>query len=49
LKKCYKLGVNAYVVKPVYFKDFYEAVKQVGIFWASLNELLNNGGSTNEK
>jgi len=49
LKKCYKLGVNAYVVKPVYFKDFYEAVKQVGIFWASLNELPNNGGSTNEK
>lgn len=42
LKKCYELGVNAYVVKPVNFKDFYEAVKQVGIFWAVLNELPNN-------
>jgi CheY-like chemotaxis protein len=39
LKKCYELGVNAYVVKPVDFKDFIEAVKQVGIFWAVINEL----------
>jgi CheY-like chemotaxis protein len=38
LKKCYKLGVNAYVVKPVNFKDFIEAVKHIGIFWAVLNE-----------
>jgi CheY-like chemotaxis protein len=38
LVKCYKLGVNAYVVKPVGFKDFLEAVKQIGIFWALLNE-----------
>jgi len=39
LKKCYELGVNAYVVKPVDFKDFMEAVKHIGIFWAMLNEL----------
>jgi len=38
LKKCYALGVNAYVVKPVDFKDFMDAVKQIGIFWAMLNE-----------
>ncbi|MCF8295447.1 MAG: response regulator [Bacteroidales bacterium] len=38
LLKCYKLGVNAYVVKPVDFKDFVEAVKHIGIFWAMLNE-----------
>lgn len=38
LIKCYKLGVNAYVVKPVDFKDFLNAVKQIGIFWALLNE-----------
>jgi len=38
LIKCYKLGVNAYVVKPFGFKDFLEAVKQIGIFWAILNE-----------
>lgn len=39
LKKCYELGVNAYVVKPVNFKDFMTAVKQLGAFWAILNEL----------
>lgn len=39
LKKCYDLGVNAYVVKPVNFKDFFDAVKQLGIFWAVVNEL----------
>jgi CheY-like chemotaxis protein len=38
LKKCYGLGVNAYVVKPVNFVDFLEAVKHIGIFWAILNE-----------
>ena len=39
LKRCYDLGVNAYVVKPLKFKDFYETVKQLGVFWALLNEL----------
>lgn len=38
LKKCYELGVNAYVVKPVNFKDFFDAVKNLGVFWAVLNE-----------
>lgn len=38
LNECYRLGVNAYVVKPVKFEDFFEAVKTVGIFWAMLNE-----------
>ena len=38
LRKCYDLGVNAYVVKPVNFNDFLEAVKHIGIFWAILNE-----------
>lgn len=38
LEQCYKLGVNAYVVKPVKFEDFFAAVKTVGIFWAMLNE-----------
>lgn len=39
LKKCYELGVNAYVVKPVNFKDFLDAVKHIGVFWALINEL----------
>jgi hypothetical protein len=34
----YKLGVNAYVVKPVDFEDFMSAVKQLGAFWAIINE-----------
>ena len=34
----YKLGVNAYVVKPVDFHQFVEAIKQVGAFWAVVNE-----------
>lgn len=38
LKKCYALGANAYVVKPVGFAEFMEAVKNIGIFWAVLNE-----------
>lgn len=39
LNACYDLNINAYVVKPVKFQDFVEAVKQVGAFWAVLNEL----------
>lgn len=38
LEECYRIGVNAYVVKPVHFDDFISAVRQVGVFWALLNE-----------
>lgn len=34
----YRLGVNAYVVKPVAFADFMDAAKYLGLFWAVLNE-----------
>ena len=34
----YKLGVNAYVVKPVDFYEFVNAVKELGVFWALINE-----------
>ena len=34
----YSLGTNAYVVKPVEFHQFVEAVKQLGAFWALINE-----------
>jgi CheY-like chemotaxis protein len=37
LQECYRLGVNAYVVKPVRFAEFVEAVKQTGVFWALVN------------
>jgi CheY-like chemotaxis protein len=38
LLRSYHLGVNAYVVKPVDFQGFVEAMKQLGAFWAVLNE-----------
>src|SRR5262252_7014824 len=34
----YKMGVNAYVVKPVDFHEFVNAIKELGIFWAIINE-----------
>lgn len=36
--KSYELGVNAYVVKPVDFKQFVAAIADLGVFWAVLNE-----------
>jgi CheY-like chemotaxis protein len=38
LLRSYHLGTNAYVVKPMSFKDFVEAVKEVGLFWAVINQ-----------
>jgi DNA-binding response OmpR family regulator len=38
LVNSYKLGVNGYVVKPVDFHQFVNAVKELGIFWAVINE-----------
>ena len=38
LAEAYELGVNAYVVKPVDFQDFIKAVKELGVFWAAINE-----------
>jgi CheY-like chemotaxis protein len=34
----YQLGVNAYVVKPVDFHEFVNAIKELGVFWAIVNE-----------
>ncbi|WP_298955048.1 response regulator [uncultured Methylobacterium sp.] len=38
LVRSYQLGVNAFVVKPVGFKEFFEAIQDLGVFWAVLNE-----------
>ena len=38
LQKSYELGVNAYVVKPVDFHDFVDAVQEIGVFWVVTNE-----------
>jgi CheY-like chemotaxis protein len=39
VEECYRLGANAYVVKPVDFTQFADAVKTIDKFWAVLNEL----------
>jgi len=36
--KSYMLGINAYVVKPVEFEKFFEAVEELGLFWVLINE-----------
>ncbi len=38
LLQSYKTGANAYVVKPVRFKEFIAAIQELGMFWAVLNE-----------
>lgn len=47
LAEAYQLGVNAYVVKPVKFSEFMTALKQIGLFWAFINE--PPPGSINKK
>ena len=41
LEECYKLGANSYVVKPVNIIDFIKVVKDVGKYWAVINETPN--------
>jgi two-component system response regulator len=38
VKKAYALGVNSYIVKPVEFEPFVDAMTQVGLYWVLLNE-----------
>jgi CheY-like chemotaxis protein len=44
--ECYRLNANAYVVKPVDFEQFAEAVKIIGKFWALLNEAPHSIAAT---
>jgi CheY-like chemotaxis protein len=45
LVRSYELGVNAFVVKPVGFREFFDAIQDLGVFWAVLNEPPpRNGG-----
>lgn len=37
VKKCYELGVNSYIVKPVGSENFFTAIKELGFFWMILN------------
>lgn len=38
LRRCYELGTNAYVVKPIDFQEFVSVVKQIGLFWGVVNQ-----------
>jgi two-component system response regulator len=38
IAESYRLGVNSYIVKPVDFEQFTEAVRQLGLYWLLLNE-----------
>lgn len=41
INRCYKLGANSYIVKPVDFDDFLKAVSDLGFYWALLNQPPN--------
>lgn len=38
IETCYNLGVNSYIVKPVDFHQFADAIRQIGLYWLLLNE-----------
>jgi len=38
IQQCYKLGVNSYIVKPVNFERFADAIKSLGFYWLLLNQ-----------
>ena len=42
IQKCYALGANSYIVKPVEFDKFVNAVSEVGLYWMVLNQLPGN-------
>ena len=46
LLRSYELGVNAFVVKPVDFNAFFEAIQDLGMFWAILNEPPPRGATS---
>lgn len=43
IQKCYKLGANSYIVKPVGFDNFVKAISDLGFYWLLLNQAPKNG------
>jgi two-component system response regulator len=38
IKRCYELGANSYIVKPVDFDNFFKAITELGLYWLILNQ-----------
>ncbi len=38
IRRCYELGANSYIVKPVDSINFFQSVKEVGLYWVILNQ-----------
>jgi len=38
VQKCYSLGANSYIVKPVDSNNFFNAIKEIGMYWMIINE-----------
>ena len=47
--RSYELGVNAFVVKPVGFREFFDAIQDLGVFWAVLNEPPPRNGTASRR
>ena len=43
IQKCYKLGANSYIVKPVAFENFVKVVSELGFYWMLLNQVPKKG------
>jgi len=41
IKKCYDLGANSYIVKPVDSDKFFQSIKEVGLYWLGLSQSLD--------
>lgn len=47
IERCYSLGVNSYIVKPVDFDNFVKAVSDLGFYWLLLNQVPNLNAAKN--
>ncbi len=45
IERCYALGANSYVVKPIEFENFSNQISQLGFYWTVLNRMPVNGGA----
>ncbi len=46
IEACYALGVNSYIVKPVEFDNFFNAVSELGFYWLLLNQVPHQPNTT---